>query len=118
MVRKRIESFGYAFRGFSTLVKSQPNARFHLFATICVILAGFILDVSSVEWAILVLATGCVWTAEALNTALEFLADRVSPEWDVLVRNAKDVAAAGVLASSVAAAVVGFLIFLPHIIQK
>lgn len=115
MVKKRIESFGHAFRGLATLVKTQPNAKFHLFATVCVAATGLFLNISVTDWAILALAAGSVWTAEAMNTALEFLADRVAPEWHELVGNAKDVAAAGVLAVSIAAAAAGLLIFLPHI---
>lgn len=112
----RIKSFGHAFRGLSTLVRTQPNAKFHLSATVCVIGLGVYLNVSYLDWALLALATGSVWAAEALNTGLEFLADRVAPEWHELVGNAKDVSAGGVLAVSITAAVVGLLVFLPHII--
>jgi len=117
MVRKRIESFGHAFRGLGTLVTSQVNARIHLAATVAVILMGLLLKVTLIEWAVLALAAGMVWAAEALNTAVEFLADRVAPERHELVRRAKDTAAAGVLAASIAAAAAGLLIFLPHILQ-
>ena len=115
MVKKRIKSFGYAFRGLFTLVKTQPNAKFHLFATICVICLSLYLHITGMEWAVIALAIGMVWAAEALNTGLEFLADRVAPEWHELIRNAKDVSAAGVLMASIAAAVAGLLIFIPHI---
>lgn len=116
MVRKRIKSFKFAFRGLVTLVTSQPNAKFHLFATICVVSLGLFLKIGYHDWAILSLAVGLVWAAEALNTGLEFLADRVAPEWHELVGNAKDVAAGGVLAASISAAVAGILIFLPYIL--
>ena len=115
MVKKRLKSFGFAFKGLVTLVRTQPNARFHLLATSCVVALAVILSVSRMEWAILSLAIGLVWTAEALNTGLEFLSDHVAPQWHELVGNAKDVAAGGVLAASIAAAVAGLLIFLPHI---
>ncbi|MCD4708695.1 MAG: diacylglycerol kinase family protein [Candidatus Sabulitectum sp.] len=115
MVKKRIDSFGHAFRGLVTLLRTQPNAKFHLLATVCVIALGLFLNVSRIDWAILSLAVGSVWAAEAMNTGLEFLADRVAPEWHQLVGNAKDVTAGGVLAASIAAAVAGLLIFLPHI---
>ncbi len=116
MVNKQITSFGHAFRGLVTLVRTQPNARFHLFATVCVVALGLFLNISHTEWAIIALAVGSVWAAEALNTGLEFLADRVAPEWHELVGAAKDVSAGGVLAISITAAVAGLLIFLPHIL--
>ena len=116
MVRKRINSFIFAFQGLRTLLSTQANARIHLGATICVIVLGFVFHVSRAEWAILALAIGLVWTAEALNTAVEFLADRVAPEQHELIRKAKDTAAAGVLAGAISAAAAGLLIFLPHIL--
>jgi len=117
MVKKRIESFGHAFRGIGTLVRTQPNAKIHLAATVLVVCLGVFLDVSTIEWAVLAMACGFVWAAEALNSALEFLADRVAPEKHELVRKAKDTAAAGVLAASIAAAAAGLFIFLPHILK-
>lgn len=112
-----MKSFKYAFRGLRTLVVTQHNARIHLAATALVIAAGIILEVNLLEWAVLALASGMVWAAEALNTAIEFLADRVAPERHDLVMKAKDTAAAGVLAAAIAAAAAGLLIFVPHLIR-
>lgn len=117
MARNRAESFRDAFRGLLVLVRSQLNARIHLTATIMVIAAGFTLSVSGTEWCVLLIAIGLVWSAEAFNTSLEFLADRVAPEKHELVRKAKDCAAAGVLAVSLAAAAAGLVIFLPRVIR-
>ncbi len=72
-------------RVYITLVKTQPNAKFHLFATVCVICLSIYLDLTGIEWAVISLAVGLVWAAEAVNTGLEFLADRVAPEWNELV---------------------------------
>jgi diacylglycerol kinase (ATP) len=55
-----------------------------------------------------------VWTAEALNTALEFLADVASPQFHPLVEKAKDVAAGAVLISAVGSTTIALLIFGPH----
>lgn len=112
----RIRSFGYAFKGIKTLVQSQPNARIHLLATLLVLGLGLYLELSTGEWAILSLAMGGVWAAEALNTAVEFLTDLVSPDPHPLAGKAKDVAAAGVLLMAIAAAVTGLLIFVPRLL--
>lgn len=53
--------------------------------------------------------------AEAFNTAVEKLADRVTREKDPLIATAKDVAAGAVLLMVLAAVVVGCIIFLPKI---
>jgi diacylglycerol kinase (ATP) len=53
--------------------------------------------------------------AEALNTALELTVDLAQPEWHALARDAKDVAAAGVLICSLVAVVVGLVVFGPRL---
>jgi diacylglycerol kinase (ATP) len=58
-----------------------------------------------------------VWTAEALNTAFEFLADAASPEFHPLVKHAKDVAAGAVLISAIGSVVIGTLILGPHVVE-
>ena len=77
--------------------------------------AGLALGVTRLEWALLALAVGGVWSAEAFNTAVEWLCDVASPEHHPLVKKAKDVAAAGVLLAAIAAGAAGLFIFLPHL---
>ncbi len=109
----RIAAFANAVRGLRVLFKGQVNARIHLMACGVVVALGFGLKVSATEWLALILAMACVLTAEALNTALELCVDLASPEWHELARDAKDVAAAGVLLASLGAAGVGAVVFLP-----
>jgi diacylglycerol kinase (ATP) len=106
----------YAFRGLAALLASEPNAWLHAAATFAVFVAGFLLGVDATEWAVLCLAIGLVWLAEALNTALEALSDRVAPEPHPLVKRAKDIAAGGVLLASCAAAAVGLFVFAPKLL--
>src|SRR5690349_5439301 len=94
-----LASLRYALRGGATMLKTQPNARIHLLATLAVLVAGTGWRISRGEWTIVLLACGLVWVAEALNTALEFLADEVSREHREGIKRAKDVAAFGVLVS-------------------
>lgn len=114
-LRKRIRSFGYAFEGMATLVRDEHNARIHVVALVCAIAMGIIFGISRTEWCLVALCIGGVLMAEAMNTAVEALADLVSPERHPLVKKAKDVASAGVLFMAIAAAVVGLLIFLPYL---
>ncbi len=113
-MKDRIRSFGYAFRGIRTLVASEANARIHLAATAAVTALGIACRLSSGEWTAVILAVSTVWSAEAMNTAVERLADRTAPERHPLVRAAKDVAAAGVLIASLGALAVGLVVFLPR----
>lgn len=108
-------SFVFAGRGIVALLRGERNARIHLLATIGVIVVGVAVSLSRLEWCALVLAIAGVWTAEALNTAVERLADASVPDPHPLIAVAKDVAAGGVLLMSVGAVVVGVLVFWPHL---
>jgi len=112
-----IQSFTHALAGIQTLLGTQPNARIHACATAVVIAAGGIAGVSPAEWSLLVLAVMAVWTAEAFNTALEFLADAVKPEHHPLIKQAKDVAAGAVLISASGAVLIGAVVFGPYLLQ-
>lgn len=114
-LRKRARSFGYAFAGIQTLLRDEHNSRIHVFAMACVVVAGFLLDISAMEWCVVALCCGGVLMAEAMNSAVEALADLVSPDFHPLVKKAKDVGAAGVLMMAIAAATAGLIIFLPKL---
>lgn len=96
------------------MLRTEVNARIHLFATVLVIAAGLAFRITRGEWCVLAVAIGIVWAAEAANTALEILADRITREHDEAIRRAKDIGAAGVLLAAITAAVIGILIFGPH----
>lgn len=110
----RLKSFVYALQGVAFLVRTQPNARLHLLATILVFIAGGYIGLSRAEWLWIVVAIVLVWSAEAFNTALEQLADALHPERHPGIGRAKDVAAAAVLIAALGAAVIGVLVFMPY----
>lgn len=109
----RLKSIVFALQGIRVVVASQANARLHLVATLLVIVAAFLSGLTLTEWALLMFAISTVWTAEALNTAIEFAVDLVSPDKHFLAERAKDAAAGGVLLASIFAALVGLVVFLP-----
>ena len=95
------------------MIIEQRNAQIHLVATIAVLALGVLTGLNSVEWILLMLAITLVWIAEALNTALEYLADAAVPETHELVGKAKDVAAAGVLIAAAFSLIVALWAFWP-----
>ena len=111
----RVRSFRHAIAGIARMIRCQHNAWIHAGATLIVLAAALLFRVTAADWCWIILAISIVWTAEALNTAFEFLADAASPEFHPLVRDAKDVAAGAVLITAIAAAVIGVLVFWPHV---
>ena len=112
---READSFACAFRGIAALLKSEVHARFHLVATFAAIGAGWWFRISPGEWIAVILSIGLVWTAEALNTAIEYVADLAHPDEHPEVKRLKDLAAAAVLFASIAALAVGAIVFGPHL---
>ena len=108
----RLKSIGYALRGLKLMLVTQHNAWLHLAATVAAVVAALVLQISRWEWCAIIIAIIAVWTAEALNTALEHFCDVASPEFHPSVEKAKDVAAAAVLIAAMGAVAVGLLIFI------
>jgi len=112
---RRLQSFAYALQGLAQLLRTQPNARVHLVATLLVCGAGVYFGLSRAEWLWITVAITLVWISEAFNTALEQLADVLHPEQHPGIGRAKDMAAAAVLIAAVGAAIIGMLVFAPHL---
>ena len=111
----RIRSFRHAIVGILRMIRCQHNAWIHALATLIVLAAALLFRISAADWCWIILAISIVWTAEALNTAFEFLADAASPEFHPLVRDAKDVAAGAMLLTAIAASIIGVIIFWPYL---
>jgi diacylglycerol kinase len=112
---KVLKSFRYAWEGVEFLFQNENNAKVHLLAALVVVLAGFGFNITGIEWAVVSVAVGSVWAAEAFNTALEKLCDWLQPGPHPTVKTIKDLSAAAVFFVAIAAAVAGMVIFLPKI---
>jgi len=117
-IKDRLRSFRYAFKGVVALFAKEHNARIHAVAAVCAVAAGFIFDISNMEWIAVVIAIGMVMAAEAFNTAIEYLADFVFPGHNEYIGKAKDVAAGAVLILAVCAVVIAMVIFIPKIMHN
>ena len=109
----RFKSFTYAWSGIKELLRTEHNTWIHLFLTIIVVMLGSIFNLSIGEWIALVICMTMVWTAEVFNTCIEKILDFISTEKHPQIKRIKDMAAAAVLVASVAAVIVGAIIFIP-----
>jgi diacylglycerol kinase len=116
MPSMRLKSLAHALRGVDHIVRTQPNARLHLLAAVLVCAAGVYVGLGRAAWRWISVAIALVWSAEAFNTALEQLADVLHPARHAGIGRAKDVAAAAVLIAALGAAVIGLLVFVPHLV--
>jgi diacylglycerol kinase (ATP) len=113
--RKRLGSFRYAFKGIRHAFVVEHNFRIHTVATVLVIAAGFYFKVTNSEWIILLFAIGFVLVAELFNSAIEMLADFISPGENKTIGKIKDISAGAVLLAVLISVLAGMLVFWPHI---
>ncbi|GAB2560985.1 diacylglycerol kinase family protein [Spirosoma aerophilum] len=116
-IRKVLRSFRFAGQGIVDLFRYENNARVHLLVAIVVILAGFILGLSLVEWAIILTQVGLVWAAEAFNTAIEKICDFISPGIHPQIKAIKDLSSGAVLILTIIAVLVGLIILGSHLLD-
>ena len=114
-VASRLRSFGYAFRGWWYVLRSQRNVWLHVVISVIVIGVSTWIGLRPLEWAVIVLTMAIVFAAEFLNTAIEAVVDLASPHKHPLAKVGKDVGAGAVLIAALAAVVVGILILGPPV---
>ena len=110
-IGKFLLSFKYAWQGFIKLLQSEQNTRVHLFFSVLVLVLAFYFNVERYEWLALLICIALVWSAEIINTAIENLANVVSPEYHEKIKTVKDLAAAGVLVCAFISIIIGTIIF-------
>lgn len=115
-IRKHLASYGHGIRGIRLAFQYESAMRFHLAATVGVMLVNVLLQISRTEWLITLMLIGLIWMAEVFNTALEKLADRVSGDQDVLIGQAKDLASGAVSILCLLAVVCALIIYLPYLV--
>ena len=115
-MKKLYTAFGYALHGLQLAMRSEVNLRIHSVVAVAVTIAGLLLNISRFEWLIIILAIGLVFSAELFNTAIEKFCDTYTKEMNDGIKLVKDISAAAVVCSVVAAVVCGMVIFLPYLL--
>ena len=116
--KKRLtNSFKYAFEGILQAYVGEQNLKIHTVIAVLVIIFGFILKISYMEWLVCLILIGLVLMAEFFNTSIEYLVDLASPEVHPLAKATKDTASAGVLMMAIISAIIGLIIFVPKLIS-
>lgn len=104
-------SFTWAFEGIVYVLRTQRNMQVHFAVAVLALLLGLLLDLSRLEYAVMLGAVSLVLVAEMLNTALEAAIDAVVTAFHPLVKIAKDVAAGAVLVATVNALGIAYFVF-------
>ena len=114
--RDLVSSLEFALTGIFTAIKEERNMQKHALSALLVVIAGFVFQVSAVEWLFLLLSVFLVVSFEIINSAIENVVDLASHyHFSMLAKNAKDMAAGAVLVISGFAVITGLIIFVPKI---
>ena len=114
-IKRLLKSFIYALRGLLKVLREEQNLKIQATVAILVIIAALSLRISGLEWCLLILAIGLVILTEIINSAVERVTDVLKPRINGYVKEIKDVMAAAVMIASLAALVIGLIIFLPYL---
>lgn len=112
-IKGRLKSVGFAVKGAFKLITTEHSVMVQSSLAVIMIIAGFYFDIERWEWAAQILAFGLVLGIEALNTAVEKIADFIHPEFHNKIGFIKDIAAGAVMFAAMAAIAVGLLIYVP-----
>ncbi|AUC76168.1 diacylglycerol kinase [Olleya sp. Bg11-27] len=111
----RLKSVGYAFKGMLLLLKTEASIKIQFCIAIIMTIGGFYYEISSTEWIMQCFAIGLVMSVEGVNTAIEAIADFIHPEHHEKIGFIKDIAAGAVFIASIAASIIGLIIYIPKV---
>ncbi|MEJ7822771.1 MAG: diacylglycerol kinase family protein [Chitinophagaceae bacterium] len=111
------DNIKFANAGILYFFKTEKNARIQVGVAGCILLAAWFFNISSFEWCIILLCIALILSLEMINTALERVCAVISLEYHPMVKIIKDVAAGAVWLSSIIAITIGFILFVPYIIN-
>lgn len=114
--RKFTSSVRDCINGFKFININEDNFKREIFLGIIALLISYILKISKFEFIIIIIMIGLVLTCEVINTAIERLVDLVSPSYNKLAGEVKDIMAFSVFLMCIISLIVGVIIFVPKII--
>lgn len=114
-MKRLLKAFYHAFNGIGHFIRTERNAQIHLISILVVLCMSWYYQLRVNEYIAVIIVIGLVIVSEMMNTAIELLADTLHPAQASGIKHTKDVAAGMVLFSAIIAAVVGVIVFLPHI---
>jgi len=114
-IRGRWRSLKFAFKGAWLLLTTEDSIKVQIFIAIMVTVLGIYFNISNTEWMLQFLAIGMVLVAEALNTAVEKIADFVHPDYHIKIGFIKDIAAGAPTFAGIISLIIAGFIYIPKI---
>ena len=117
MIIRFIKSLRWAVAGWRTFFGKERNGQIQLVVAFVVTGMGFLLNITRMEWIVIILCISVVLILEMLNTSIEKLCNLITTEFHPQIKIIKDVCAGAVLTAAMASFIVGLLIFIPYFLR-
>lgn len=117
-LERYIKSFFHAIDGFIYALKYEHNMIIILVCAVLAVTAGFVFQISIMEWLFCLLVIGLVMGSEMINTAIEAVVDLETTKTHPLAKIAKDSASTATLIFSITAFIGALIIFVPKCIER
>lgn len=112
--KKFLKSLSYAGRGLLIVFKEEQSFRIQLLMAVAIVVLMFFFNLRTWEKTTLFLVIASVLVLELINSIIERIVDMLTPRLHGYVAAIKDMMAAAVLLASLAATIIGVIIFLPY----
>lgn len=116
-IKSRIKSFRCALQGLLCFYRHESNAKIIFIASLSALLVSALLELSPMEWILVLMSIVFVNVTELINSSLEHALDLIHPEQNPSIKHSKDLAAAATLLASIFALMVGLIVYCPKILE-
>ncbi|MFZ5841536.1 MAG: diacylglycerol kinase [Pseudomonadota bacterium] len=111
-----LDAFGYSMKGFQAAWQNEAAFRQEALLAIVLLPASFFLARTGLELALLIGGVMLVLVTELLNSAIEAIVDKTTPEIHELAGRAKDMGSAAVLCALIACGAIWLFIALDRFV--
>jgi diacylglycerol kinase (ATP) len=117
LIHRHTISFKHAFEGLFWAFRTQPNFKIHAILSFIACCLGVILQISRLEFIVILFTIILGFSGELINTALEAMTDLITQEWRQEAKIAKDVSAGMMLFIAFGSIFVAVFVFTPYILK-
>ncbi len=116
-IKGRLRSIKFALKGMWLLLTTEDSIKAQFSVGVLATFIGFYFHISATEWMMQFLAIGLVLVAEALNTAIEKIADFIHPDYHKKIGFIKDIAAGAPAFAALFSLIVAGIIYAPKVVS-
>ncbi|MFA5696082.1 MAG: diacylglycerol kinase [Bacilli bacterium] len=116
-IKRFLNSIKYSLYGLGYAVKNEQSFTLLAISFFITLGMGFFFQITLTEWIYVLFASGLVLGIELINTAIEAIVDKISPEQNKFAKIAKDTGSAAAFLFTIMSLIIGLIVFIPYVID-